>query len=204
MSLRPEIFGFNLSQMRSHFGSKNEAIIQHIVSRVEPVAQDIEEEDEEEAARYRANVSETARAIIMDGAPVKGLESEEDIHFDIAQALVTYEQKPVGVGSNIWKMNAFWDFQPKYGKRLGGEAESLLGHLISGRPMFGRAMKIDWSYYSYLTNAEVKTLLAALRKLQQEEPSLVGKAYLSGFVDTLIGWLEKIDSQEMDLFLYAC
>jgi AcrR family transcriptional regulator len=203
MSLRPEIVGFSLAKMRSHFGSKDAGTLEHIAARLEPVAEEIEEEAEDEARVYREKFSETARAIVMDGAPVAGLKTEEDIHFDIAQVLATYDQKPHGVQSNGWKMNAFWEFHRAYGRKLDAGAQPLLDFLISGRPLFGSAMAIDWSYYSYLTHDEVVTLLTALRKLQTAEPSLVGENYLDGFVDTLSGWLAEIDERGLDLFLYA-
>ena len=44
MPLRPEIVGFNLEKMRSHFGSKDESTIAHIVSRLDETAQEIEED----------------------------------------------------------------------------------------------------------------------------------------------------------------
>lgn len=203
MSLRPEIFGFSLATMRSYFGSKNQAAIDHIASRLEPIAAEIEEEDEDEGKNYRKEVLKTARAVVMEGVPVKGLDTEEDMHFGVATVLATYGQKPLDVQSNGWKMNAFWEFQREYGKKLAPHAQPLLDFLISGRPMLGSAMDIDWSYYAYLTHDEVKALLAALRELQTKEPALVGDGYLDGFVDTLIGWLAQIEERGFDLFHYA-
>jgi hypothetical protein len=190
--------------MRSHFGSRNEAVIQHIVSRLEQAAETLEEDgEEEEAGEYRDKVAGIARAVVMNGAPVPGLGREEDPHFDVATVLATYQQTTHDVGSNGWKMQAFWELQRHYGRKMDPAAQRLLAFLTDGRPLFGAAMEIDWSYYAYLTHQEVHTFLTALRQLQAAEPSLMGKQYLDGFVDTLMSWLAAIGECGMDLFLYA-
>lgn len=203
MSLRPEIVGFDLTRMRSHFGSKSQATIEHVTARLERVAKDIEQEDKEEADKYRTEARATIQAIVTHGVPIKGLKFEEDVHFDVASVLAMHEQSPHDVQSNGWKMGAFWEFQRAFGKKLDRAAQPLLEHLISGRPLFAPKMEIDWSYYAYLTQDEVNTLLTALRTLQTKEPQLAGPKYLDGFVDTLIGWLAAIHERRMDLWLYA-
>jgi AcrR family transcriptional regulator len=189
--------------MRSHFGSKDEAIIEHVISRLNEVAQDIEEDDEEAADAYRNTVSSTVRTVVMHGPPIEGLEYETDPHFGVACVLAMYEQEVYDVESNGWKMGAFWQFQEDYLRKLATDAQPLLKYLIDGRPMFASSMEVDWSYYAYLSRDEVRILMASLRQLQKEEPALVGQGYLDGFVDTFIGWLAAIDERGMDLWHYA-
>ena len=156
----------------------------------------------EEAEEYREEALAILVRAISDGIPFPELETEGDVHMDVASVLAEYQQSLFATGSNGWKMQAFWRFEEDHGERLGAEARKSLGFLTRGRPLFGRRAEAD-GLYAYLDSGELDQLLAALRLLQQERAELTGPGYLDGFVGELTGWLEAVASRGQDLWMLA-
>ncbi len=202
MSVRPHAYGFDLRRFRGLFASGDITAIEACTARLELFAEDIENEEPEEAEAYREEAFTILRRAIMDGVPFSDLETEGPVHMDVALALSHFQQTLFDTGSNGWKMQAFWRFEHDHGERLATDARTLLGFLSRGRPLFGQRAIAD-GHYAYLDSGELGQLLGALRHLQQEVPELVGPGYLDGFVDVLAGWLAAVASRHQDLWLLA-
>ena len=96
MSLRPEIYGFDLARLRALLGSGNE-------SAVERAAAELEQREHAEEAKDIA-----ARAILT-GVPFVGLDVEGDAHVTAAVTLFRMDQTLDEVGSHVWNMTPIWD-----------------------------------------------------------------------------------------------
>jgi hypothetical protein len=202
MSVRPNIYGFDLSRYQGLFASGDPAAIEACSARLEMFAEDIDPEEPEEAEEYLEEARAILTRAIRDGIPFPELETEGNIHMDVASAISEYQQSLFSTGSNGWKMQAFWRFEKDPGERLGADARRSLGYLARGRPLFGRQAEAD-GHYAYLDSGELDQFLGALRLLQQERAELTGPGYLDGFVGVLTGWLEAVASRGQDLWLLA-
>lgn len=203
MSLRPEISGFNLKKMLSLFGCGDKKLIKEIQIELKKTLSDYPVITKKEFRELSKKGSVIIKQAILKGAPFSDLVNENDSHVAVADVFARHNQERCYTDSADWKMGAFWGFESQYENKLDQTTKGLLSFLIDGRPLFGREIEQDWSYYAYLSLAEVKQLQAGLIKLQESCPELEGEEFMDGFIDELIGWLDTISGKNLDLWLYA-
>jgi hypothetical protein len=204
MSLRPEIFGFRLAQLRELLGSGRREILPALNEELAALAENdpfAEPEDDEE------NVFEAAKAIVeravVEGVPFPDLEAEDDAHVTAAIALARYQQSWKDTGSDIWQMGAFEELDDDAADSWPPQARPLFDCFLNGRPLFGERIETDWTYYGYLTAEEVRTLAAAIAQMRETDAEFADPDYLDGFLDALTGWLSSIVEDDLDLWFFA-
>jgi len=192
MSLRPEISGFKLDILLSLFGSRNREAAANAAKVVEET---VAFDDPREFARVR-QVLEQA---ITSGRPFADLTAEDGSHVYAALGLAAVEQNRTETESNVWKMGAFEDLVNQIGTTIEPKALTLLRYFLDGRPLFGKTIQADWSYYAWLSLDELKTLIAALRAVAQTDSDPTG----DGFLEELTGWLDQVAAADSDLWFFA-
>jgi hypothetical protein len=213
MSLRPEICGFDLAQMRSLFCSKNQKFIAAV-----------QKEFDHQVARNPTgfdSVSQTAfhealgRAI-HQGVPFQELEAEKEPHVHLAVLLAQHQQHLLGTDANAWNWSGFSDFLDVNGSCR------WFDYLLFGRPLFGK--QIDaYGVYGYLSREEVHQLREWLQELheEQDEPdeqderwgglsdeikaqlnAISGNAERDQLLGDLCRWCDEIAAADKDLFIW--
>ena len=193
MSLRPEISGFSLTQLRALAGSRDPQHVSRMLSRLKDL---IETDDPEgEKTRIRAILDQALRK----GIPIPGLQVETDDHVLAVQLMATENQDHFPTESNIWKMPIFDDLVEGLEGRIPAESLQLLRYFVEGRPLLGRRIESSWSYYAYLALGEVNALRANLADFLEKNADPTGEAFLEEF----LRWLDEIRGQNRDLWLFT-
>jgi hypothetical protein len=193
MSLRPEIVGFKLAQLQSLCGSGDRAAIRNLKSRFAHVTPDSFDDDDE----YHDLFHQALERAIMKGVPFDDLQSETNSHIQLAILLGEYKQKFISTSSNSLKMRGFWEFQRKYPNALSSEANDLFGIFTEGRPLFGRKIQTDWSYYGYLSRDEVAFLEESLIEVKDIDDAF------QEFVNSVITIFSMILKRKCDLWFWT-
>ena len=149
MSLRPEIFGFDLARLRALLGCGDQALASRAATEVarlvqEPVAEAVE----------------IARRAVLSGVPFVGLDAEGDCHVATAIVLSKMDQTLDDVKSSAWNMSPIWSLASLF-PALGG-TDHPFRIFLEGRPIFGKRIATGWSYYGFLAHPELKLVRAAL------------------------------------------
>lgn len=206
MSVRVEISGFNLSQMMSLAGSRDQELLKKL-SLYTQERSFWEPDDELDAEEQDTDPILIVERVVSIGVPFAVLDVETPNYVDVAEILSGFEQKHLGTDSNIWGARSLWQLaqSPPY-----PDAAPLLEYIAAGRPVFGRRIEASpWSY-GYLSNAEVRTLRKYLPEPAPYEvgPPVSEKA--TGFVECLehndfpaclASWLKAIDEANLDLWI---
>jgi hypothetical protein len=102
-----------------------------------------------------------------------------------------------------WKITLIEDLLARHERRFDPRTYQLLSFIRDGRPMFGKRIITGWSYYAYLTSAELQELAAGVRQSQQGYPELASPECFEGFLLALLGWLDNITERKLDLWLFT-
>ena len=202
MSLRREIFGFRLQALHELLGSGSTDAIAAVASALDDVAGNEGTLDEVEAGQLRTAKQIVSRAITQ-GAPFPELDVETDAHVMAAVHLARHNQSWHDVGSNSWKMQAFWQLDEDAGDKWYTTSDNLFRYFIHGRPLFGNRINTDWSYYAFLRLEEIRDLIAAIRELQRAHEEFAQPDYVDGFVVALLAWLCGLADAKLDLWFFT-
>lgn len=203
MSLRPAISGFRLETMQKLFTADNGVDTDSLFIALEESATEHLGEDSKEQEKIVSKGKEVILRAVQDGIPFAELDSEEISHVMAADVLAHFGQDHHEIDDTTdWKMDVFWDLEEKYGADLDPSTKKLLHCISEGRPLFGKRIDSDWSYYAYLSCAEVMQLHSALHDLQKKRPELSGDECFDGFVDELLAWLSEIAEQNLDMWCF--
>lgn len=203
MSLRPEISGFSLAQMQSHFSSHNRAVLAYLDERLAQSLEAVADEGPQAVAEYQRTFETAAQRAVNQVVPFRELEVEGQAYVDLAIELSRYQQEHLPTDSNQWKMFVFEDFLAECGDDLSPEARALVGYFTTGRALFGHRIETGWSYYGYLTLEEVRLLATELEKLTRADESVGSEQFLDGFVGEFHRWLRTIADRGLDLWFYT-
>lgn len=201
MSLRMQITGFSHSQMVSCLGSKDSGLKKYFAAEFQHQYLNGGESLENENTLKRAvNVIELA---IDQGIASDNLEVEDDVCCYVMNLLAHYNQTHVLTDSSDWKMQVLWDFQEQYSSQLSPAMNTILHHLIDGRPVLGKRMQTSWSYYAYLLNGEVRELTGEVSNIQRRFCHDPSYSKYSEFINEFEGWLLTILEEQNDLWFWA-
>jgi len=194
MSLRPEIFAFRLQSLRELPASGSTSAITAIHRKLQDLA-DQDEPGDEDTTNELALAKKIVSRAIVEGIPFHELGAETDAHVTAANHLAYHGQTWKGVGSNCWKMRAFWQLDENtQGKWANTEAEKIFQYFVKGRPLFGRKTDTGWSYYAYVSFEEAVLLKSELEMFRDIDPK---------FIDEFRSWLSVITSDNLDLWMYT-
>ncbi len=197
-ALQPTIVGFSLAKLRSLLGSNDLDTAEHLVN--------VLSSHDEQSDQLPATLEEAARVLrkaISEGVPFPGLISEAEPHVMAAAVLAQCNQDLTCTDSTAWQAGALWALSTDLGEELEPEARQLLAYFCDGRPLFGKAIETERSYYGWLSNREVVTLHRELIALEEHVRDWEDAATLD-FLHDLIGWLNSIVEVEQDLWFYVC
>lgn len=200
MSLRPEIRGFQLSKLRSLFGSRDQGLLAAIEAQF---AASVKEEPEDFDKEYQLTFRKALYRAVEDGVPFPSLEVEGEPHVHLALLLAAYGQEYLATSSGDWKMLGFWDFWELCGDLLSPDGRRLFSYLIEGRPLFGRQIESSWSYYAWLDRQEVDALRAAIGELWEANPDLHSNELIADLVSDLGRWCQEISGRGLDLWFWT-
>lgn len=192
MSLRPELSGFSLEALKSQLGTGDEEMVSAVREELRVMV------DFDDPQEFDRAVRVIERAV-FDGIPFEGLDVEGEPHVVAAIALAHHGQDHLPTESNVWKMEALEELSRTLEGTLPPEAAANLGHLLDGRPIFGRGIETDWNYYAFLTAGEVRALRKGLEDARTETPDPTE----DGFLSDLLAWLGEIADNGMDLWFHA-
>lgn len=102
-----------------------------------------------------------------------------------------------------WKIGAYEDYFDAVKSLLPPASVKCFEFVRTGRPLFGSGMDTEWSYYSYLTAEEVRSLLADLAAAHALSPELDAADCIHGFPTEFRGWIKQIEDRGADLWLFA-
>jgi hypothetical protein len=196
MSLRPEVFGFDIEKLRSIRGCKDQAVLNQLLVEFD---KRIHFRDES----LTALAKEALRRAIFEGLPFPDLEKENEAHVCAAVVLAEHDQELLPTGSNTWKMPTMWELVRVVHERLELPARRYLLVFYRGRPVFGRRIKTDWSYYGFLTLRQLGDLLVALENVDRSVLSTAETEWVIPLFDDLLEWLRTIQDARRDLWFYA-
>ena len=158
---RPEIFGVDLAKLHALGGSDDEDALERAMKRLEGFSKE----------NWYAEASAIVRRIVFEGFPFAELDIERMPH---VAAVVSLVQANLPLDD---MKASFWNVSPIYGlASVFPDIGGLFRVLIAGRPLLGKEIKTEWSYYGYLTYAEVRELrdvLASTRRRIEAQPPVV-------------------------------
>ncbi len=201
MSLRPMLYAADLGRLHTLLGSGNAALAARLLDDLRKRA--------EESGASAAEVEEVDKTIeraIHEPAPLKGLKVENANHVAAIDRLASEAKlgkRASMIHDGDWKHFAWTDYLDEAGPKMDKATRTLAGHLVNGRPLLGESMKSGWSYYAFLSNAEVRDLRDALAALGEEHPEIADEDFIDGFHNELVGWLDEVLNCKADLWLYA-
>ena len=197
MSLRPMICGFDLSKLRSFFGSRDSALIDAIEAKfARCVAEDPDQFDDS----FRATFHEAVRQVVNHGVPIAELEDETEPHVELARLLAEHDQQLLNTDSDVWKHSGFYEAWEEGISNTDDSEEDFLGLLLFGRPLFGENIDTDGSLYSYLSRDEVLRLRDSLRPIDGDDDDLSENA--AELIGNLDRWCDEIVAAKKDLWCY--
>lgn len=197
MSRRPMICGFDLSKMRSYFGSKNSALIAVIEAEfTREAAEDPDQFDDS----FRDTFREALHQAVNHGVPFSELENETEPHVELARLLSEHDQQLLETDSGVWNHSGFYEAWEEGISHTEDSEENLLGLLLFGRPLFGENIDTEWSSYSYLSRDEVIRLRASLRPVDDDDDTLSEDAV--ELIRDLGRWCDEIVAAKRDLWCY--
>lgn len=194
-SLRPHLFGFSLDKLRSILGSGDLDLFGRLTLAL---AERSEFQTLEDLQKSR-QVLEDA---ICKGVPFEGLVAEGDPCVIVAITLAEHDQELTATGSDDWQMSAFWSLAIEFSDELEEESRRLIRYFCEGRPLFGKLIETDRSYYGYLSLPELTVLKTELEQLEEHIGDWEDEGTME-FLQDLIGWLDTIADSEQDLWFYA-
>ncbi len=225
MSLRPQIYGFDLSKLRCVFGSGDADIVAKIQGEFDRLAgRDPSAYDE----RFRQAFRAALRQAVEIGVPFPELEAEREPHVLLAMLLAGCNQEFIEIDSGGWSHMSFNDASesgelflpdeadmvedPDFFRDLGfaefGNSdtpvvsdeprETGFSYIQFGRPLFGQRFETAWSYYGYLSNEEVRYLRSRLFALEDKEE--IGSEAAVELTADLTRWCDELLGTKKDLW----
>jgi hypothetical protein len=146
---------------------------------------------------------QTLRRAIFEGFPFADLEEENEAHVYAAIVLAQHDQELLRLNSDSWWMPTMWELVGVVHEQLAVPVRRCLVMFYRGRPLFGRRIKTDWSYYGYLNLRQLSELLTALENLDRGVLSTARTEWVVPLFDDLLTWLRTIQSAGRDLWFYA-
>jgi hypothetical protein len=196
MSLRPQVIGFDVQKLVGIRASKDQAVLDRLFV----------EFDERVSFRDHSLTvlaKDTLRRAIFEGFPFADLQEENEAHVYAAIVLAQHDQELLRMDSDSWWMPTMWELVGVVHEQLAVPVRRYLLMFYRGRPLFGRRIKTDWSYYGYLTLRQLSELLPALENLDREVLSTARTEWVVPLFDDLLTWLRTIQSAGRDLWFYA-
>jgi hypothetical protein len=203
MALRIAMMGVDLGKLLAVFGSRSASALAAALQPLEEVAEEIAEDDPEEAREFRDQCTAILGRALNEGIPFEGLEREEQIHWEVARALVESVQTPSRTDAVDYHYVAWETLWLAVNPRLTPSARELLDALVhKGRPLFGRAFERGTLIYGYMTGAEVESLREGLVQTYRQSPPPFSPDEQQALPDQLIGWLAEAAGRGEDLWFY--
>lgn len=199
MSMRPEIYGFDLTAVQAIFGSGNKDAFEKINASYQERMSERFCDEPDELDKYSQRGEAIIYQSIMEGIPFDDLDCEQEVHVYAANEIVQFTDPKLAGDTTDWHMEVFWNLRADCVDKLTPDIVGLLDIFEEGLPFFGKKLDTAWSYYGYLNNGEVQKLFAEIEKLSDLKPS----DYLDGFLLDFLDWLDGIFSQNMDLWFIA-
>lgn len=197
MSLRPVIFAVkSIEPLRRVVGSKDEAWVARLE---EDFRQRLRDADEDTLRLVRS----VAQDVVAGKVP-GGVEREDHVHAVCALARIA---GAVTGGSAVtdgdWKHYGWEAYYDSVAEDLPDAAREALEFLVDGRPLVGEVIESGWSYYAWLTHAEVVSFHDALHVLEHRRAEVARPNFCDGFHQALRDWLQAVEDGGGDLWLVA-
>lgn len=225
MSLRPQIYGFDLAKLRSLFGSGDKRIIAAAETEFERLAS---RNPGAVNSAFRATFRGALRQAIDEGVPLPGLTVEREPHVHLAMILAGYDQTLLPVDSDYWNYGGVMDAwendrlftddendagtdadffnslgfsefvdpdAPPPAPETPKKHVDALSYIVFGRRLFGAEFDVG-SYYGYLALDEI----AALRERLQEPEDAVDEG--EDLAADLIRWCDELLSAKRDMWIF--
>jgi hypothetical protein len=190
MSLRPEISGFKLNKLLSLFNCKKAIVLEKAKKHFSKF---VGVENNPQNTRPFKILEQ-----IISGKITRSNTKVENSDFILVIILLaSFEQKRILTNSNIYKSDSLYNYFKFLKPKLSKKTFEMLNFLLSGRPLMGKVFNTEWSYYAYLTNEEVDSILKELTALSiaTKDPENFGKVFIK--------WLRQIKKLKSDLWYYA-
>lgn len=163
MSLRPMISGFDLARLRSYLGCGDRSLLLALESDLAQLLARSTGLD----VRLGEEVRKVLGAAVLQGAPFPGLQEETQAHVIAADLLASHGQELLSTDADQWNHSGFLEAWES--GITAEDGDELLQYLLFGRPLFGREFDTSWSYYGYLSHAEVRQLRGSLREIEDDD-----------------------------------
>lgn len=191
-SLAPEIIGFSLEKLHSLLGSKDVAMFERIY-------REMDSDNDDLPPQFLDQARAILKTAIDCGVPFPDLASESEAHVFVAASLATYDQEITQTKPQWWEVAALWSLADQFKQDLEEEPRKLIHYLCEGRPLFGRVIETERSYYGYLTQSEAALLANELSQLEEHIKDWEDAGTVE-FVRELIACLESVQEAEQDLW----
>ncbi len=175
MSLRPAIYAADLARFRARIVGERESLVQSIETWVR----------ERGLRTSAANICRDMEQLLAGAWAGKPERDEQVLLVGAVAHACGVDAEPAAIHWGGWKIGTYESYFDAVGPLLPPTSVACFEFVRSGRPLFGNGKATEWSYYSYLTAAEVRTLCADLAAAHARSPELDAKDYILRLPDTL-------------------
>lgn len=197
MSVRLNLLGFSLPQMRSLFGSRDERALARM--------QDQLRGDPHLAPRDFEATSRIVERAVMTGVPFDDLVTETHAHYRAASLLAEDQQEMLPTMASTYDATALSDgLWRGYGKYAGPEIRALLRGLVEGVPLFGRRfppIEDGCMVYAAIGRQKLLRFRPGLADLREQVSYRAGEDdEATEFVTEFGRWIDEITEAGLDLW----
>lgn len=153
-------------------------------------------------------VSAVLTQAVMQGAPFPGLTLERVEHVGAAAILSSFRQSHLATDSVFYTYSDLYGFRERCRDWMTPESLETLSLLCDGRPLFGSGFEDPSMLYGYLSDAEVKSILAELPEISEPDTwdspdwdNLDIEVLDDEFARDFRGWLSELSQTGLDLWL---
>lgn len=190
MSMRLNLSGFKLAKLHKLLSDRDPAAVEAVEAKA---ARELKRRMDPDFAQA---FQETLRLVIENGAPVDGLDREGPVHAFLADRLVDLAGRRACPDCDF-KYVPLLELLEAVESTPDPVARQALGHLLEGRPLFGRGVP-ESPIYGFLSRQEATELQSRLEALAEGDDEDVGE--IAGELAELLG---EITSKSLDVWAFV-